>query len=212
MALFLHMAGIYRSSALSYIDLTLQEIFRPSLRSIPRPRRVQADPPSPEPLERPAIRTVTVPSPRPPKPFDVEKMTDFLPPERASVFALPALDAPEIREWIPPVSAETAPKIADRGSGLRESGGTSEYDSRRSYFNIVKLRIEHCKKYPRAARQKRIQGAVTVRFVVTMEGHINTARVMKSSGSSILDRAAVKAVQDAAPFPKPPVFSAKIFH
>jgi len=36
--ILMHVSGIYRSNALSYIEMTLQNVSRPSARSIPRPR------------------------------------------------------------------------------------------------------------------------------------------------------------------------------
>ena len=36
--IFLHMAGIYENRAMSYIELTLQQVPKPSTRDIPTPR------------------------------------------------------------------------------------------------------------------------------------------------------------------------------
>ena len=45
---------------------------------------------------------------------------------------------------------------------------------------------------------------MTVRFVIISGGDIRSAEVVKTSGNKALDRAALTAVKDAAPFPKAP--------
>ncbi len=65
-------------------------------------------------------------------------------------------------------------------------------------------KIERHKKYPDTAKNKQIEGNVTVRFTITPKGSVYRVEIVKSSGHSILDTAALKAVNDADPFPKPP--------
>ena len=48
--------------------------------------------------------------------------------------------------------------------------------------------------YPRAARRDNIQGRVVIRVRVSAEGRPIAAEIMASSGSAILDRAALAAV------------------
>ncbi|MCD6265055.1 MAG: energy transducer TonB, partial [Deltaproteobacteria bacterium] len=45
---------------------------------------------------------------------------------------------------------------------------------------------------------------VTIRFVITSEGNVRQTKVVKTSRHRVLDTAALKAVKDASPFPKPP--------
>ena len=47
-------------------------------------------------------------------------------------------------------------------------------------------------------------GTATVRFTISGSGGLASASVVRSSGASSLDRAALKVIQRAAPFPKPP--------
>lgn len=56
------------------------------------------------------------------------------------------------------------------------------------------------------ARKPRIRakGAATVTFVIAASGALSKVRVTKTSGSKALDRAALKMIQSAAPFPPPP--------
>ena len=50
--------------------------------------------------------------------------------------------------------------------------------------------------YPEQARQRRIEGRVVLRIVVSPQGRTASASVAKSSGSAILDQAALDAVRD----------------
>ncbi len=73
-----------------------------------------------------------------------------------------------------------------------------------SYLEMVKLRIEQYKKYPERAQERQIEGRIPVSFVITPEGTVRDVKVMMSQ-HAFLDEAALRAIQDAAPFPRPPV-------
>ncbi|MBK5101210.1 MAG: energy transducer TonB, partial [Desulfobacteraceae bacterium] len=81
-----------------------------------------------------------------------------------------------------------------------------------SYLEMVRLKIETHKRYPKIARVRQIEGSVTIYFIITPAGDAKSARVVKSSAFKILDQAALRAVEDASPFPIPPapVFSGEI--
>ncbi|MGV1099489.1 energy transducer TonB [Thiovibrio sp. JS02] len=72
------------------------------------------------------------------------------------------------------------------------------------YLQLVRERIASCKKYPPLARRRQLEGRVGIRFLLAGTGGAQEIRVSASSGQEILDRAAIRAVQDAAPFPPPP--------
>lgn len=72
------------------------------------------------------------------------------------------------------------------------------------YLRLVRERIWSCKKYPFIARKRALEGEVGVRFLLTGAGEAQRLVVSRSSGQDILDRAALKAVEDGAPFPLPP--------
>ncbi len=77
----------------------------------------------------------------------------------------------------------------------------AEYSTPQHYFEMVKMRIERVKKYPERTRQA---GSVTLKFVITGDGDIRNPEITRSSRNRLLDDAAMKALRDAAPFPKPP--------
>ncbi|MDY6952377.1 MAG: energy transducer TonB, partial [Thermodesulfobacteriota bacterium] len=73
-----------------------------------------------------------------------------------------------------------------------------------SYFDMVRFQVERHKQYPDTARLRQIEGQVVIRFVITPKGEVQALRLARASGCCDLDDAALRAVQDAAPFPKPP--------
>jgi protein TonB len=103
--------------------------------------------------------------------------------------------------------------LAHGGAGLGQwtprdlsaiSGAGADYTTPQSYLEMVRLKIERHKKYPEEARTRRMEGRVTVKFVITPEGDIRDTAVVKSSSQKALDEAAILAVQNASPFPRPP--------
>jgi periplasmic protein TonB len=176
--ILLHICGIYKSSALNFIELTLQNISQPPTRNIPRP------PDQPQEIKELRV-TQFVPCL---KPISIEPVEKDLPDsllEGIIMPDIPDVPSPDISDWSPDQSA-------------------CDYKTTDSYLEMVRLRIERYKKYPHAARIRQIEGSVTVRFIIRPEGDIRSAEVVETSGNRALDGAALMAVKDAAPFPKAP--------
>jgi periplasmic protein TonB len=187
LVVFLHISGLYRSRTLNYIELTMQDISKPAPREIPRPR-LRPPPPEVQDVERPRIDPRPVPAF---KPLKLEPVKTDAPDTLVEPIAMPELPvtpALGIARWVPPIVEDT-------------SGG---FDTAASYLDMVRLKIERHKKYPEHARARQIQGQVRVHFVITPEGDIRNPGIMESSRNASLDGAALQAVKDAAPFPKPP--------
>jgi periplasmic protein TonB len=72
------------------------------------------------------------------------------------------------------------------------------------YLNLIRTRIENRKQYPLWATSHRLEGEVLVRFIIAPDGQVTAVTVRKSSGWESLDQAALEAVQEAAPMPRPP--------
>jgi periplasmic protein TonB len=83
-------------------------------------------------------------------------------------------------------------------AGAKQRGGNP--DARRKYLGKLRQHLERKKINPRSRRT----GTVVVRFSVGREGEIITREVVTSSGSSVLDKAAVASIDKAAPFPVRP--------
>jgi len=180
----MHISGLYSSSSLAYIELTLQNISKAPTRSIPRPRHRPKPPDQPQEIKK--LR-VTQLIPRL-KPISIEPVEKDLPDslvEGISMPDIPATPGLQISDWSPDQSAY-------------------DYTSADSYLEMVRLKIERPKKYPDIAKARNMEGRVVIHFVITPDGDIREAEIAKRSRNKALDLAALRAVQDAAPFPKPP--------
>lgn len=73
-----------------------------------------------------------------------------------------------------------------------------------SYYATVLARIQAAKHYPWVAQRRSMQGAARIAFRLSSTGRLLWARIARSSGFTILDKAALAAVRNAAPYPKFP--------
>lgn len=182
--ILMHVSGIYKSNALSYIELTMQSVSKPSARSIPRPRHRPKEI-KPEDVKRFKITKRCSP---PLRPIKVEPVEKNLPDSLVEGIGIPDIpDTPglNVANWNP--------------GELTDSG-----DFEATYLEMVRLKIERHKKYPETAKARQIEGFVTVRFVITPQGDVLNIEIIRSSRQKSLDKAALKAIHAAAPFPRPP--------
>jgi protein TonB len=186
--IFMHIAQLYRSKAVTYIELTLQDVTRHPKRSIPRPHYRPKTPDQPQDIKRLKITQRPIPSL---KPIQMEPAERDLPEGLVQKIVMP--DIPEVPRL----------DISDWGPGELDVA-SGEYTSPKGYLEMVRLRIENHKRYPDIARIRQKEGRVTIRFVITPEGRVSAVKVVKTSRHRVLDTAALEAVKDAAPFPKPP--------
>ena len=96
---------------------------------------------------------------------------------------------------------EQAPQVAtllEQSSGQEKQGGDTT--QLRAYLGTLSKSIERSKVNPRS----RQAGTVMVRFTVGPDGNLISRAIEKSSGSKLLDDAAVAALDRAAPFPPMP--------
>ena len=73
-----------------------------------------------------------------------------------------------------------------------------------NYPGKVAAKLRRALRYPAEAKRQKLRGQVRVSFVVSAGGGVSSIRVVSSSGSPILDRAALETVRRAAPFPSIP--------
>ncbi|MDY6854147.1 MAG: energy transducer TonB [Thermodesulfobacteriota bacterium] len=69
-----------------------------------------------------------------------------------------------------------------------------------SYPNMIKRKIESAWYYPHEAREKEIQGKLTMKFSILYDGSLTELQLLQSSGFLALDEGALKSVLNAAPF------------
>ncbi|BFM05470.1 TonB family protein [Halioxenophilus aromaticivorans] len=73
------------------------------------------------------------------------------------------------------------------------------------YHSDLLGRVYREVKYPRRAIDRNYQGRVTLQVVIDQKGALKELQTLDESQYGILNRAAEKAVKEAAPFPAPPV-------
>jgi protein TonB len=96
---------------------------------------------------------------------------------------------------------EQAPQVAtliEQSSGAAQEGGDTT--QRRAYLGQVRKTLERSKVNPRST----ISGTVLIKFTVGPKGELLSRTVQQSSGSKLLDDAAMAALDRAAPFPPLP--------
>lgn len=105
---------------------------------------------------------------------------------------------PTLKELLPP--AIWSPSIEQPNN----KEGPIRLDTREpkyvSYFTSIKRAIEHVWEYPESALRLGLQGKLVMEFTISGDGHLEGTRLIRSSGFSVLDQEAVRAVQTAAPF------------
>jgi protein TonB len=186
---FFHIAGIYRSSALTFIEMSLQNLEPPEARAIPRPRARPKPPPPDAQVNRINVVPRTVPRF---KPLAMAPMETRLPDTLVEGIASPDIpQAPSVdsADWVP---------------GPQTQAAAGEFLTSSSYLDMVRLKIESRKRYPDSAKTRSIEGRVTIRFVLLTDGNVRDLTVTKAARSRALNMAALDAVQRAAPFPRPP--------
>ncbi len=97
---------------------------------------------------------------------------------------------------------------ADRVGAEEGSASKGKFDpgqNSKEYDAAILARIEAVKHYPLSAKRRNIQGKVIVSFRIDQEGRPVMSRIVQSSGSGLIDEAALDAVRDGAPYPKSPV-------
>ncbi len=72
------------------------------------------------------------------------------------------------------------------------------------YQDMVKQKIESCRRYPNWAKKQGFEGAVYLTFILLANGQDKDIKIVQSSGFDILDKEAVSTVKRANPFPPIP--------
>jgi protein TonB len=97
-------------------------------------------------------------------------------------------------------AVEVAPTVAaeQQNVGSKQSGG--DITAKRVYMGEVAKKLHRNKINPRS----QLTGTVLLRFTVDQQGEILSRTIQQSSGSKVLDDAAIAALDRAAPFPPLP--------
>jgi len=73
-----------------------------------------------------------------------------------------------------------------------------------SYFNKIKQSIELQWEYPEVALRYGLQGRLSLELAIASNGQLERLRILRSSGSQVLDDEALRAIKAASPFPPIP--------
>jgi protein TonB len=202
-----------------------QPVAPPESRAQPSPPAAKAPAPrAPEAPRAPAPRP-TPPSPprvartEPPAPEAMVKTTEPSrpAPETQPSQATPSESAPapsqspQVAVARPPTSIWRQPG----GGGGMQGGGRGGVEGQpipldtpepkfQDYFNKVRERIKANWVYPRQAGERNIEGELVIEFHIAKDGRLEFIELRDSSGTRILDDAALTAVKLAQPFPPVP--------
>lgn len=171
--------------------------------STPPPPQVQALAPDPMPAPDPT----TAPNPAQAPTDDTRLALDSPagPEPPLSAATILASRGEEIARLNAKLVADTA-AFANRPRRKAISASTQEYRYA-SYLEAWRRKVEAIGNlnYPEEARRRKLYGNLILQVGVRADGSLEEVRVLRSSGSTLLDEAAVRIVHLAAPFaPFPP--------
>jgi len=159
----------------------------------PGPQQSEAEP---EPMpEKPIEKVELPPDPKaeplavmpPPKP--IEKPKENKPKQKhASLSSAPS----------------TAEQRAQRAAAPMPGASSRNSDAVPNWKSQLVARLERYKRYPSEAQSRGERGVAQLAFSVDRSGGVHNARIVQSSGSSILDRETLTLVARAQPLPPPP--------
>jgi protein TonB len=200
----------------------------------PEVRERPPSPPARPPARPRAVEAPRAPAPRPTSPAPVppqavakaepapDPMVKTPEPRPAAPDPQPSQTAPSQ----PAVSTPPAPQVAvarpldsmrrqPGGGGGLTGGGRGGVEGNpipldtpepkyQDYFNKIRERIKANWIYPRQAGDRGIEGELLIEFHIAKDGRLSHIELRHSSGTTILDDAALTAVKLAQPFPPVP--------
>jgi periplasmic protein TonB len=193
--MLMHFTGIYQPKVFSRIELTLKQASIRPQREIPLPRPQKT--PVADQLEQ-ALALSPAPLDIPAQPFQYNIPNPIQPDvwnDKIKTPRIPVVEDTDIARWQDVSEAVSVSVPHDNGQRVM---------TERTYTEMVQKQIEAVKQYPKRAQRRNEQGVVTIVFTIGKDGKIVSANIIKSSGSRILDGAALDAVKKASPFTPPP--------
>jgi periplasmic protein TonB len=123
------------------------------------------------------------------------------PPEKEENLSITERSLPTMRELLPPANwSSLANNSGDAAIALNTRD--PQYIT---YFSSIKRNIEFVWEYPEPALRYGLQGKLLLQFTILANGELESAQIIRSSGSNLLDHEALRAMKAAAPFrPIPP--------
>ena len=109
----------------------------------------------------------------------------------------------------PPAPRTSAPPRAAAASTTASSRAASAAEAA-AYRSAWSAAMSWSRHYPEAARARGEQGTVRLAITIGRSGHVISAHVVASSGSSILDQAALEMARNASGRPLPPEMGSSV--
>jgi protein TonB len=123
------------------------------------------------------------------------------PPEKEENLSITERRLPTMRELLPPANWSSLANN-DGDAAIALNTRDPQYIT---YFSSIKRNIEFVWKYPEPALRYGLQGKLLLQFTILASGELESAQIIRSSGSNLLDHEALRAMKAAAPFrPIPP--------
>ena len=156
----------------------------------PGPQQMQAEPESRpekpiEKVEAPVVPQAELQSSPPPKPLEKPKENKSK-QRHASLASAPS-----------PAEIKAA-----RVAAPMPGASSRNHDAVPNWKSQLVARLERYKRAPPEAPN--VTGTATLAFNVDRDGGVHNARIVRSSGTSVIDRETLSLVQRAAPMPPPP--------
>jgi protein TonB len=168
------------------------------------PQMTQADPEKAEPPQTMAVRELPPESKpavvlmSPPKPKPKPKKIGMETPK------------PVVRRTHePPAPHTSAPRAAAAASATASSRAASAAEAA-AWRGAWSAAMNWNRHYPEAARTRGEQGTVRLALTIDRGGHVVSARLIGSSGSPILDQAALEMARNASGRPLPPEMGSSV--
>jgi len=164
---------------------------------------VDVAPPAETPPDVTEGQTMAVPELAPaPKPNMVLMTTPKPKPKSKTIVKeVPKPVVKRVRE--PPAPRTSAPPRAAAASTMASSRAASAAEAA-AYRSAWSAAMNWNRHYPEAARARGEQGTVRLALTIGRSGHVISAHVVGSSGSSTLDHAALEMARNASGRPLPP--------
>jgi len=160
----------------------------------PGPQQQEAEP-EPEP-EKPLEKKLELP----PDP-KAEPLQAVIPPPKVE-------KPPEKKPKQKHASLQSAPSSAEtrseRAAAPMPGANSHNPNALPNWKSQLVAQLERNKRYPSEAQSRGEQGIAQLAFNVDRSGGVHNARIVRSSGSNVLDQATLAMVARAAPLPPPP--------
>lgn len=153
--------------------------------------------PKPIPAPPPQIRAVEAKVPAPPPAVETPAI-DSTPAEVAPPPA--PMTAPALR----PVETEVAAAAEAPTRPLSRAERARAAREQNDFLRQLMAWLAQHRTYPDAAKKDKTQGTAVVRFSIDRQGRVLSASINRSSGSTVLDAAALEVLQRASPVPAMP--------